>query len=141
MGDPRHVTTACPAAKDWSFRDSQRAQCALDYAPMLTNEQRKALRARGQKLKPVILMGQHGLTEAVMAEIQIALDHHELLKIRLPAADSAEKAAMLDRILAETKAEPIQRIGHVALIYKENPDKKRVVSKPGTVSNRAKPRK
>lgn len=90
---------------------------------MSTSAQRKALRTRGHTLKPVVLMGEHGLTEAVMAEILVALDHHELIKIRLPSVKSKEKAVMLERILAETKAEPIQTIGHIALIYRENPEK------------------
>ncbi|MBL7004856.1 MAG: YhbY family RNA-binding protein [Gammaproteobacteria bacterium] len=78
--------------------------------------------AHRNKLKPIVTIGMKGLTDAVMAEIKIALDHHELLKLKIPALDKEEKFALVNKICSQTQAEKIQLIGHVLVIFKLNPD-------------------
>jgi RNA-binding protein len=68
--------------------------------------------------KPVILVGNAGLTAAVLREIEIALNAHELIKIRMPAVERADRQAMFEQICRDTRAEPVQHIGRVAVIYR-----------------------
>jgi RNA-binding protein len=86
----------------------------------VTPELRKFLKARAHALKPVVMTGQHGLTPAVLNEINLALDHHELVKVRLNAAEREDRKAMAETIRADTAAELIQAIGHVITLYRKN---------------------
>ncbi|MFU8789563.1 MAG: YhbY family RNA-binding protein [Methylobacter sp.] len=83
---------------------------------------KKKLRADAHSLKPVIMIGQSGLTAAVLAEIELALDAHELIKVRI-RAERDERKLIGEKICAETGAEPIQSIGQIAVIYRLNPKK------------------
>ena len=85
-------------------------------------ELKKFLRARAHALKPVVITGQHGVTPAVLNEINLALDHHELIKVRVNAAERDERQAMTRQICAEAGAELIQAIGHVITLYRKNPN-------------------
>jgi len=76
------------------------------------------LKGLAHHLKPVILVGTAGLSAAVLREIQIALKAHELLKIRLPALERADRQAMFEQICRDTEAEPVQHIGRMAVIYR-----------------------
>jgi len=89
----------------------------------LTPQQIRALRAEAHrlKLKPVVMVGQHGLSDNVMNEVEIALDHHELIKLRIPAVDKEEKDALIRGLTEPTGAELIQRIGHVVVLFRKNP--------------------
>jgi len=84
----------------------------------LTESQRKQLRRLGHALKPVVLIGASGLSDSVAAEIDAALEHHELIKIRIRAGDRAERDRVMQRVVERLRAEPIQRIGNMALIYR-----------------------
>lgn len=84
----------------------------------LTDAQRKFLRRRGHALKPVVTIGAARVTDAVLAELNNALEHHELIKIRIRAEDRAERNALLDRLLRESGAALVQRVGHIALVYR-----------------------
>ena len=77
---------------------------------MLNPTERKALRARAHALDPVIMVGGAGLAPAVLAEIGRALDHHELIKIRVLAADRDEREQMLLDVCQATGAEAIQHL-------------------------------
>lgn len=92
----------------------------------LTEPQKRHLRGLGHALKPVVIIGNAGLTEAVMAEIEQALAHHELIKVRVNAADREARVAMIEAICGQTKGQPIQSIGHVLLLFRRNPKKPRV---------------
>lgn len=85
----------------------------------MKSELKKFLRAKAHTLKPVVLTGQHGLSEAVLQEVEVALDHHELIKVRLNAADRDERKAMAETLCTSTGAELIQSIGHIATIYRK----------------------
>ncbi|MCQ8182516.1 ribosome assembly RNA-binding protein YhbY [Methylomonas sp. SURF-1] len=84
--------------------------------------QKKKLKAQAHALNPVVIVGQAGLTEAVLKEINVALDAHELIKIKI-RADRDERAAISEQICAETQAELIQSIGQIAVVYRQNPKK------------------
>ena len=86
----------------------------------LSNPQRKALKAQAHALKPVVRLGQQGLTENVLQEIHQALTHHELIKIKVTAEDRAARQQLIEQITEETQAETIQTIGHVAVLFKRN---------------------
>jgi RNA-binding protein len=93
----------------------------------LNKIQIKALRAESHrlKLKPVIIIGQNGLSENVQNEIEIALEHHELIKIRIPAMDKTGKKQLIETICTRTSAVLITAIGNIAVIYRrtENTDR------------------
>ncbi len=88
----------------------------------LSKSQIKRLRADSQRLKlnPVIMIGQNGLSENVQNEIDTALAHHELIKIRIPSLDKATKMSLIDSICTPHRAILIQAIGHVIVIYRRN---------------------
>ncbi len=88
----------------------------------LTRNQLKFLRAQAQTRKPVVTVGAAGLSAAVLAEIELALAHHELLKIKLPAGERNGREDILQRICAKTAAEPVQSIGRVAVVYRRGAD-------------------
>jgi RNA-binding protein len=99
---------------------SFKATSELSTRMNLTKVQNKRLRAESHQLKPVVMIGQNGLTEAVQNEIEIAIEHHELIKIRIPASEKSVKKQMIDAICARHKAEPVQTIGNIAVIYRRN---------------------
>jgi RNA-binding protein len=83
---------------------------------------KKKLRAQAHSLKPVIMIGQSGFTAAVLAEIELALNSHELIKVRI-RAERDDRKQISEKICADTGAELIQNIGQIAVIYRQNPDK------------------
>lgn len=84
----------------------------------LTGKQRRALRALGHGRRPAVTLGAAGLSAAVLAEIETALEHHELLKLKFQAQDHAERSALVKEICLRTRAEPVQTLGRTALIYR-----------------------
>jgi RNA-binding protein len=84
----------------------------------LTNNQKKFLRSKGHSLKPVVMMGQHGLSEGVLAELESSLEVHELLKIKIRTNDSENKQRIIKEIINITNAHLIQVIGNVMVIYR-----------------------
>ena len=89
----------------------------------LSKKHLKFLRARCHDLKPVILMGQKGLTEEVLSEIDIALTHHELVKIKLSVDDRELRKQVSSEICEQTQSEEVQSIGKTLSVYRVNPDK------------------
>ena len=85
----------------------------------LSEKQMRFLRGRGHPLKPVVLIGKTGLTAAVIAETQRALEDHELIKVRVRGASREQRDAMLAELIGATRSALVSRIGHVALLYRE----------------------
>ena len=81
-------------------------------------EQLKQMKTRAHELKPVIMIGQAGLTEAVLKEIELALDTHELIKVKI-RAERDDKKLIQQQICSDTKAELIQSIGQISVIYRK----------------------
>jgi len=90
----------------------------------LTSAQTKRLRAESHRLnlKPVVIIGQKGLSENLQKEIDLALNHHELLKLRIPALEKADKRELAQLICTQHEAQLIQSIGNVIVIYRPNPE-------------------
>lgn len=96
----------------------------------LTDTQRRHLRGLAHHLKPVVLMGQAGLKDTVLAEIDGALTHHELVKVKVAAEDRDDRAGIIEAIVASTGADLVQTIGHMAVLFRRNPKKPRVALPP-----------
>ena len=92
----------------------------------LPEKQRRRLRQLGHALKPVVIVGGQGLRDAVIAEIDGALAHHELIKVRVNAGERTTRDAMIGSICDACGAELVQRVGHVALLFRRNLEKPRI---------------
>jgi RNA-binding protein len=90
----------------------------------LSNKQKQYLKGLAHSIKPIIQLGGNGLTEGVLAEIENALGHHELIKIKVPSDDREEKSLIMDAIIRETGAVKLQVIGHTLIMFKQSDDKK-----------------
>jgi len=88
----------------------------------VTPHQRSQLRARAHALAPVVMIGQSGLSPAVMDEIERALKSHELIKIRAAGAERDARESILEEVCRTTGAEPVQHIGKILVVYRENPE-------------------
>jgi RNA-binding protein len=84
----------------------------------LNGKQRRALRALGHHLEPVVLVGQHGVTDAVVAAVDQALHDHELIKVKIHEGPEDRKEAA-QRLAEATGAELAQLLGRVALLFKK----------------------
>lgn len=85
----------------------------------LNTKQIRYLRAEAHRrgLKPVVMIGQKGLNENVFSEITLALEHHELIKIKISGKDKSEKQACIQTITKKTGSESIQQIGNIAVLF------------------------
>ena len=88
----------------------------------LSGKEKRALRARAHHLSPVVSIGAAGASDAVLAELDIALDGHELVKLRIAADDRTQRKALIDTLCRRAGAELIQRIGHTAVVYRKRPE-------------------
>ncbi len=84
----------------------------------LNKKQLKHLKAMSHTLKPVVIVGNAGITEAVLAEIDSRIEHHELIKVRLNASDRESRKTMTDTICESAHAALINSIGHIAVFYR-----------------------
>ena len=92
----------------------------------LSDKQIRNLRAQAHSLKPVVIVGGNGLTDNVLNEIDQAVDHHELIKIRLNVGDKDARDAAIAEICEKARSELVQKIGHIIAIYRKNHDKPRI---------------
>ncbi|WP_057831943.1 ribosome assembly RNA-binding protein YhbY [Colwellia sp. TT2012] len=90
----------------------------------LNKKQIQHLKGVAHSLKPVVLLGNNGLTEAVVAEIDYALNHHELIKVKIPTEDKENKALIVDAICRETNSTQVQVIGKTLVIYRQSAEQK-----------------
>src|SRR6478736_1340591 len=90
----------------------------------LTSKQISYLRGQAHHLNPVVIVGQHGVTEAVIREMETTLNHHELIKVQVRCDDQAELLGLMERITDGVKATLVQVIGHKAVLYRQSKDKK-----------------
>jgi RNA-binding protein len=84
----------------------------------LSQTQIKYLKGLAHHRKPVVTVGNAGLSDAVLREIRIALKAHELLKIKLPALEREERQSLFAQICDDTGADAVQHIGRMAVIYR-----------------------
>jgi len=96
----------------------------------LSGKQRRWLRGQAHSLKPLVQLGARGLTDAVVAEVDTALEAHELIKVRL-AGDRDGREAMAADLADRVEAEAVGLTGHVAILYRQHDDsEKRRVRPP-----------
>ena len=93
----------------------------------LSNAQVRFLRGMAHELKPLMQIGNKGLTPAFSAELDAALEHHELVKVKVGAADREHRDALIAALVERSGAALVQRIGHVAVLYRASTDKRRIV--------------
>ena len=84
----------------------------------IRGKQLRWLRARAHHLKPFVIIGQDRVTDGVIAHIDDALEQHELLKVRLTAAEKIEAVQAAEQIVEGTGASLVQRIGHTLVLYR-----------------------
>jgi RNA-binding protein len=85
----------------------------------MENKQKAALVAAAHHLKPVVMIGQKGLTANVIAEADQALTAHELIKVKISADDKEERSAMIAEMCEQLNATSIKLIGNIAIIYRK----------------------
>jgi RNA-binding protein len=90
----------------------------------LSEPQKKHLRGLGHQLKPLVMVGDAGLSKSVLAEYESTLSHHELIKVRIRVGDRDARDAIIDQLCTGSSAILVQRIGNVALLFRQNLKKK-----------------
>ena len=103
---------------------------------ILTSTQRHALRARAHELKPVVLLGAAGLTDAVLHEIDRALAAHELVKIRVPDDDREQRAQVFTTTAEKLSAAKVQSIGKTIVLFRPSPESEEKQERGGPLDER-----
>jgi putative YhbY family RNA-binding protein len=91
--------------------------------PPLTPARRSELRAQAHALSPVVMIGDKGLSDTVVAEVDRALAAHELIKVKAATDDREARAAWMASLCERLDAQPVQTIGKILVIWRENPEK------------------
>jgi RNA-binding protein len=107
----------------------------------LTAKRRSELRAEAHSLTPVVIIGDKGLTDEVVAEIERSLKAHELIKVRANTTDRAARGEWLEAICARLEAHAVQQIGKVYVLYRENAEKTARAKKAAAAAARPAPAK
>lgn len=90
----------------------------------LKETQKKRLKRLAHDLKPVVMVGQHGLKDSILEELDIALDFHQLIKVKVSVGDRDARDELIQQLLKHaSKAVLVQKIGNIAILYQKNPKK------------------
>lgn len=89
---------------------------------------RKELRRIAHHLQPVVMVGDGGVSTAVISETNRALDDHELIKVKVNVLDREDRRALSDALMAACAAESVQRIGKILVLYRKNPEARQDLS-------------
>lgn len=94
----------------------------------LSSGQLRHLRSLAHKLKPVVLLGKHGLSDNVLSEIDLALEHHELIKVKLAGVERDEKEALAQAICEPCRCHRVQLVGNMLTLFRQagEPGKRRI---------------
>lgn len=92
----------------------------------LSEAQKKYLRGLGHGIKPVVMIADGGLSPSLLAEFETSLQHHELIKVSVRVGDRKDRDGIISELCSVGSAELVQRIGNMALLYRQNPDKKKI---------------
>jgi RNA-binding protein len=107
-------------------KNESRGQAVIDCSPQLSGAQRRHLRGLGHHLKPVVMIGDKGLHETLIKQIDRALEDHELIKVKARGANPSERSAAARSIHSETGAQVVQIVGRTLLLYREHPETPRI---------------
>lgn len=88
----------------------------------LSEKQKKYLRRLAHPLHPIVMLGNAGLTDGVVSELERALNDHELVKVSARVGEREERNAALDALAARTSSALVQRVGHVGVFYRRRPE-------------------
>ncbi|TWI50853.1 RNA-binding protein [Pseudomonas duriflava] len=94
----------------------------------LNQEQKKRFKSIGHHLKPVLIVGENGLNEGVQAELERALNDHELIKVKFNLAEREDRRKLMDEMCQAAKCELVQTIGKMALVYRKAAQQNRSLS-------------
>jgi RNA-binding protein len=86
----------------------------------LTERQKKFLRREAHNLKPVVTVGDKGMTDALVKELDGALEHHELIKIKVRVGDRDARDEMIGELAKKSRAVLVSRVGNIAALYRQN---------------------
>jgi RNA-binding protein len=92
----------------------------------LSSNQKRYLRGIAHRLDPVVMVGQKGVTPALLKELEGALAHHELVKVKLADADREDRAETIEALRDASNAALVQTIGRIACFYRPNPKQPRI---------------
>jgi RNA-binding protein len=98
----------------------------------LTSRHRSELRAQAHSLNPVVLIGDKGLTDAVLKEIDRSLTAHELIKVRAGGEEREDREAILTQICEQLNAAPVHHLGKIFILYRPRPDEEPAEAAPGS---------
>lgn len=94
----------------------------------LTNEQKKQYKSIGHHLNPVLIVAENGLTEGVLAELERALNDHELIKVKFALTERDDRRALIEALCQQARCELVQVIGKMALVYRRAAKQNRQLS-------------
>lgn len=83
---------------------------------------KQALKAKAHHLKPVVLLGAKGLTPSVVEETEVAINAHELIKVKIGGVEKEERQEIAHSLCEQLRAELVQMIGNIAIIYRKKED-------------------
>lgn len=110
-GNPRTMCCHAPYGQNGMKQDTM----------SLSQAQKKAMRSIGHHLDPVVTASENGISEGLLAELERALNDHELVKVKLAIPDRDDRTAVLDELVNQSKSELIQKIGKVAPAVSQEP--------------------
>jgi RNA-binding protein len=93
----------------------------------LSNPQKRYLRGLAHDLKPVILVGAKGVSPALVAELDGALERHELLKVKFAAEDRETRDAWITDLVTQSRSELVARIGNIVVLFRRSQDKALII--------------
>jgi RNA-binding protein len=96
-------------------------------APVLTGKQRHHLRGLGHELKAVVMVGKDGIDDGVIAAIEVALNDHELIKVRIGEGADLDRAEAAQELAEKSKSEVAQVLGNTLLLYRMHPTASKIV--------------
>ncbi|PPU41624.1 ribosome assembly RNA-binding protein YhbY [Xanthomonas arboricola] len=94
---------------------------------VLTSAQNRFLRGQAHDLKALLQTGGKGVTPAFLAELEEVLERHELIKVKVTSEDREARDAMIAELTRQTGSALVQRIGHVAILYRPSKEKRQIV--------------
>lgn len=86
----------------------------------LSTSQIRFLRSQAHSLKPVVMVGANGVSESLLEELNIALNAHELIKVKVRAEERDERDEAIEQLCRKSNAIKIQRVGHIVTLYRKN---------------------
>ncbi|AAW76205.1 MULTISPECIES: ribosome assembly RNA-binding protein YhbY [Xanthomonas] len=94
---------------------------------VLTSAQNRFLRGQAHDLKALLQTGGKGVTPAFLAELEDVLERHELIKVKVASEDRETRDALIAELIEQTGSALVQRIGHVAILYRPGKEKRQIV--------------